>query len=100
MRKKKLSTHIGQSTVEYALLLAIVASAIIGMQIYLKRGIQGRIRDLADQISATQYEQGRTFSNSITNQTGSTNTTVVAGVTTTKTYENIQRSGNEVVQPE
>lgn len=100
MRKKNLSTHIGQSTVEYAVLLAIVASAIIGMQVYLKRGIQGRIRDLADQISATQYEQGRTRSNTTTNQNLSLNTTIAAGVTTTNTFENIIRSGNEVVQPE
>lgn len=52
--------NFGQSMMEYAVLLAIVVSALIAMQVYIKRGIQGRMRDLADQISTTPYEQGRT----------------------------------------
>ena len=40
----------GQSTLEYAVLIAVVAAAAIGMQIYVKRGIQGRLRQSADQV--------------------------------------------------
>lgn len=54
---------IAQSTAEYAVLLAILATALIGMQLYLKRGIQGRLRDLAITLApgtspsgAAQYE--------------------------------------------
>lgn len=54
-----------QSTVEYAVLIACIAAAIIGMQFYLKRGIQGRLRQGGDEIGQ-QY--------SATN-TGSTTTT-------------------------
>ncbi len=42
--------HAGQSTLEYAVLIAVVAAAAIGMQIYVKRGIQGRLRQSADQV--------------------------------------------------
>ena len=46
----------GQTFQEYVILLALVAAALIAMQTYMKRGVQGRLRDLADQISPKQYE--------------------------------------------
>lgn len=61
-----------QSVNEYAIVLAIVAAAIIGMQIYVKRGVQGRIRDLADQLSPAHYEDGTATSNFTTQQHGTT----------------------------
>ena len=53
--------HAGQSTLEYAVLIAVVAAAAIGMQIYVKRGIQGRLRQSADQVGE-QYAPGKTTS--------------------------------------
>jgi len=41
---KKLN-RIAQSTAEYAIIIAIVVGAIVAMQVFVKRGIQGRIRD-------------------------------------------------------
>ena len=38
----------GMSIIEYSLLIAIVVSALFGMQIYLKRAISGRWRQAAD----------------------------------------------------
>lgn len=35
----------GQSTMEYAILISLVIAAIAGMQVYVKRGVQGRIKD-------------------------------------------------------
>ena len=40
----------GQSTLEYAILIAVVVAAAIGMQIYVKRGLQGRLRQSAEQV--------------------------------------------------
>ena len=40
----------GQTTVEVAVLIAVVIAALITMQIYLKRGMQGRLRSAADSI--------------------------------------------------
>ena len=43
---KQLRNRIkGQSTAEYAILIALVVAAVIAMQTYAKRALQGRIRD-------------------------------------------------------
>lgn len=42
--------------------MALVATAFIAMQAYMKRGVQGRLRDLANQISNKQYESNETTS--------------------------------------
>lgn len=34
-----------QNTAEYAILIALVVGAAIGMQTYVKRGLQGRVKD-------------------------------------------------------
>ncbi len=101
---------IGQSAVEYAVLLAIVATALIAMQVYFKRGLQGRIRDLANQVSPSQYEQGRATSYYATNQFGTVVQTYENGIALTyqdgndskheSTPETMIRSGNETVMPE
>jgi len=44
---KKLN-RIAQSTAEYAIIIAIVVGAIVAMQVFVKRGIQGRVRDVVD----------------------------------------------------
>ena len=44
-RKKK-----AQSTLEYAVLIIIVIGALLSIQVYLKRGIQGRMRSASDDI--------------------------------------------------
>ncbi len=49
----------GQSTVEYAILIAVVVSALLAMQIYMKRGVQGKLRSATDDIGA-QYVPGKT----------------------------------------
>lgn len=43
---KKLRTRIkGQSTAEYAILIALVVAAVIAMQTYAKRALQAKVRD-------------------------------------------------------
>ncbi len=49
----------GQSTLEYAVLVIIVIGALLSIQIYIKRGIQGRMRSAADDIG-DQYSAGNT----------------------------------------
>lgn len=39
-----------QSILEYAVIIACIAAALVSMQIYIKRGIQGRLRQAADDI--------------------------------------------------
>ena len=40
----------GQSTVEYAVVAAVVVGALIWMSIYMKRGVQGKLKESTDQI--------------------------------------------------
>lgn len=101
MKRTRLKS-IGQSVTEYAVLLAIVAASLIAMQVYLKRGIQGRIRDMADQITplSEHYEAGRTEANFTTNQYGTTNWIYSQGIATVNQTENMDKTGNEVITPE
>lgn len=49
----------GQSTLEYAVLVIIVIGALLSIQMYIKRGLQGRLRSAADDIG-DQYSAGNT----------------------------------------
>jgi Flp pilus assembly pilin Flp len=46
-----LRKHKGQSILEYAILIAIIIAAILVMQTFMKRGVQGRLKDSSDRIS-------------------------------------------------
>lgn len=114
LENKHLDMKFGQSTAEFAVLVAVVAAALIAMQVYLKRGIQGRVKDLASQIApddsgkgAKQYEPGKTISEYQTNQASATVQWYNAGTTTTyqngangSTPDTTVRSGYEQTLPE
>jgi len=51
-----------QSTLEYALLIAVVVGSLLYMQNYLKRSMQGRLQRIGDQIGE-QYSPYQTFRN-------------------------------------
>ena len=40
----------GQNTAEYAILVAVVIGAIVAMQIYVKRGLQAKVKHVADGV--------------------------------------------------
>ncbi|MBU1726887.1 MAG: hypothetical protein KJ880_04595 [Candidatus Omnitrophica bacterium] len=67
----------GQSTAEYVIVLGLIIGVVIAMQTYIKRGLQGRVKDAVDftdqgaqsdgsnitgqgvvQFSGKQYEPG------------------------------------------
>ncbi len=50
----------GQNTAEYAILIALVIGAAVAMQTYVKRGIQGRMRDEVADMAETTSELGST----------------------------------------
>lgn len=45
----------GQSTLEVAVLMAVVIAALLAMQMYMKRGAQGKLREMSDQVGE-QFE--------------------------------------------
>jgi len=54
-----------QSTLEYVVMIAVIAAALFAMQIYIKRGMQGKMRESADSIGqGFLYSPGATVSNS------------------------------------
>ena len=69
-----------QSTLEYAVVIAIIAAALIAMQVYIKRGIQGRMKQASDDV-------GSQFSPGYTNITTVTTSNV-------KSFENVYQTGN------
>ena len=80
----------GQSTLEYAILIIIIIGALLSIQIYIKRGLQGRLRSAADDIG-DQFSPGNmnvvrtvvTISNTTdTFKTGVSNTILRAPETT------------------
>lgn len=96
-----------QSTLEYAVLVAIVVAALLSMQIYIKRGLQGGFRVSADNFGE-QYAPKHTSSDISVRQESHTITNVTTIevedaasnklVTTTDIatdYDRTTRSGTE-----
>ena len=53
----RLMSKRAQSTAEYAVVIAIVLGAVIGMQTYVKRGLQARYKDVTKAFT----DSGGTF---------------------------------------
>jgi len=69
----------GQSTLEYAVLIIIVIGALLSIQVYIKRGVQGRLKSATDDIG-DQYSPGNTNVFSVTRTVSNTTDTFSAGV--------------------
>jgi cytoskeletal protein RodZ len=54
-----LNQKRGQSTLEYAVLVVVIIGALLTIQVYIKRGVQGRLKSAADDIG-DQYSDGNT----------------------------------------
>ena len=54
-----LNQRRGQSTLEYAVLIVVIIGALLTIQVYIKRGVQGRLKSAADDIG-DQYSDGNT----------------------------------------
>jgi cytoskeletal protein RodZ len=90
-----LNQKRGQSTLEYAVLIVVIIGALLTLQVYIKRGVQGRLKSAADDIG-DQYSDGNTNVIKTINRASSTEETFNAGVSssnllapeTTNTTEN------------
>jgi hypothetical protein len=68
---KNFKKSKGQSTLEYAILIIIIIGALLSIQVYIKRGVQGRLKqasdDIGDQFAVGNTNQiRRTVTNSVT----------------------------------
>ncbi len=48
----------GQSTTEYAIFIAVVASALVAMTVYVRRGIQAHLKLMERQTNAEPMQGG------------------------------------------
>ena len=81
-RRKK-----GQSTLEYAILVIIIIGALLSIQVYIKRGVQGRLKSAADDIG-DQFSVGNTNVYKSTTVVSQTRDTNKGGVVTSKLLTN------------
>ena len=77
LKKKKTR---GQSTLEYAVLIIIVIGALLSIQVYIKRGVQGRLKSATDDIG-DQYLPGNTNVHMFTHVLSNTRDTFSRGIT-------------------
>jgi len=88
----------GQTTLEVVILIGFVVAALIAMGVYMKRGIQGRLRDSTDQVG-DQYSAGNTTGayTTVVGMTQNENITAGGGSTTVISRNRQAKSGNETV---
>ncbi len=72
-----LRSSKAQSTLEYAMIIVCFVAALAGMRLYITRGMQGRLRQSADQLGP-QYDPNNTRGNLRV----SYNSTTITNVTT------------------
>ena len=82
-----LNQKRGQSTLEYAVLIVVIIGALLTLQVYIKRGVQGRLKSAADDIG-DQYSDGNTNAIKTINRSSSTEETFNAGVSSSNILGN------------
>ena len=98
----KLRKKMAQSSLEYAVLAVVVIGALLSIQTYLKRGIQGKIKSSTDDISAEQYDMNKTtyskntFTNSKTSEKVNSLGTYTNMIDPEKTVTNADSTTNKL----
>lgn len=91
----------GQSITEYTVFITVMVMALLAMQVYLKRGIQGKIKDMADTISPSLYNPNTTTSNYTTSRSRRSTSAYYRGVSnTTVLLDSTNRTGYDYVEPD
>ena len=80
----------GQSVLEYTLIIICLVAGLIAMQVYVKRGFQGRLRSITDELGEQYAPANTTGASTIT----SNSTTVTTAVTKSESELNIDLDGD------
>lgn len=81
----------GQSTLEYALIIAVIIAGLLMMQHYVKRGYSGKLKSSADDMGE-QFDPAAYSANFTVKSISQVNQTVKAG-NTTSTYVDLGSEG-------
>jgi uncharacterized protein (UPF0333 family) len=65
-----------QTSLEFAVLIICVVAALLGMQVYLKRAFQGKLRGAADEVGQQYSPRNTTFNWNTTSRSQSRTTSV------------------------
>jgi|WetSurMetagenome_2_1015567.scaffolds.fasta_scaffold373173_1 hypothetical protein len=88
----------GQSTLEYALIIAVVVAGLLLMQHYVKRGYAGRLKSASDDIGEQYDPTGYDAHFNITQKSNTTQTVTQAESRTKHIADQLNsREGNENV---
>ena len=82
-----------QTSLEYAVLVSAVVAALVGMTIYMKRGMQGRLQQSAENIGQ-QYDPAKTTGNMTMTSRGHTITRVTSNAAGGK----IETTSNTIIE--
>jgi uncharacterized protein (UPF0333 family) len=85
----RIINHKGQSTLEYAILIIIIIAALVSLQTYIKRGVQGRLKSSTDDIGEGYSQAVGAKYNHTVKTVSNTHEEQVAGVSNTT----IQKDG-------
>lgn len=88
----------GQSTLEYAIVVAVIVAGLLAMQFYIKRGWEGKLRNAADNMGE-QFDPGAYTADFVITSTQAQQADQVAGQTTTRHTANAvnNKVGNDNV---
>ncbi len=87
-----------QSTVEYAIIIAVVISALLAMQFWMRRGVMGKLRDSSDQIGdqfnpfAAAHDVDKGFNSTRTDTGAASGLNVTTGINDQQTETNGTRT--------
>lgn len=76
-----------QSVLEYVILLAVIVGALVVMQIYIKRGVQGRLREASDDIGEQFDPKHQDYTSTSLSTSTIHETTTKEGLTTQATED-------------
>ena len=110
---RRLNAKRGQNTAEYAILIGVIVAAAIAMQVYVRRGMQARIKDAVDfvdtadddvanmqvfQNGVAQYEPYYLASNMTSSQYGTSTEELQIGGGVVRNMQGMTsgRTGNQV----
>lgn len=89
----------GQNILEYVIVIVVVVTALLAINIYMKRGVTGKMRESTDQIGE-QFDIANTETSITRKRDGESMQTVKDGVTTSETTRDTSKqSGTETVAP-
>ena len=95
---RRILKRRAQTTLEYAVLIGVIVGGLVAMQIYLKRGWQGKLRDSADNMGGQFSPEHTEYSYTTTSNTVSSETLNAGTSTTNITAQNSNKSGSETVE--